>query len=228
MSRGAIGVLMLETRFPRPPGDIGNPETFDFPMLYQTVRGASPKAVVEDRETGLLTPFVTAGHDLVERGAVALTTSCGFLTLFQKELTAALPVPVATSALLQVPLIDAVLPDGQRAGILTISAQNLTADHLAAVGVPEDTPIGSTEGGIEFTDAILGNRETLDFALAEVDNVEAAQDLCRRHPEVGAICLECTNMPPYAAAIQAATGRPVYSIVTLVEWLHASAQTFRA
>lgn len=95
-----LGVLMLDTRFPRVVGDIGNPLTFDFPVLYRTLRGASPQRVVRERDPALLAPFIDAGRALVEQGATAITTSCGFLVLFQRELKAALPVPVWTSSLL--------------------------------------------------------------------------------------------------------------------------------
>ena len=39
---------------------------------------------------------------------------------------------------------------------------------------------------------------------------------------VGAIVLECTNMAPYADDIRRATGLPVFSILTLINWFQAS------
>jgi len=62
----------------------------------------------------------------------------------------------------------------------------------------------------------------LDVEAARRENVEAARDLMERHPEVGAIVLECTNMPPYAAAIREATGLPVFDITTLVRMVYAA------
>src|SRR3712207_6826773 len=115
-----LGILMLETRFPRIPGDMGHAGTWPFPVLYHVVRGASPERVVLDGARGLLPGFVAAARDLVSLGAEAITTSCGFLSLFQRELQAAVGVPVNTSSLLQVPWVQAMLPPGRRAGILTV------------------------------------------------------------------------------------------------------------
>lgn len=217
----AIGILMLEARFPRIPGDMGNALTWPFPVHYKIVRGATPDRVVRQNATGLLPLFIEAAQELVRDGVDGITTNCGFLSLMQAELQAAIPVPVATSSLMQVAQVNAILPAGKRAGILTISGSTLTPDHLRAANAPLDTPIASTESGQEFTRAILGNEIQLDVAKARQDNVEAAQTLVDAHPDIGAIVLECTNMVPYAADIRAATGRPVYSIETFVTWFHA-------
>ena len=154
-------------------------------------------------------------------GADGITTNCGFLSVFQQELSEALQVPVATSSLMQVELVNRLLPPGKKAAILTISASALTPEHLIAAGVPETTPVGSTEGGREFTRAILGNELEIDVEAARQDNIDAALALCARHPDIGAIVLECTNMVPYAADIRAATGVPVFSIESFISWFQA-------
>jgi len=217
----AVGILMLEARFPRIPGDMGNATTWPFPVLYKVVRDASPDRVVRRRAEGLLDAFIAAARELIADGADGITTNCGFLALFQREIADAVGVPVATSSLMQVPLVDRMLPKGKRAGVLRISASTLTPEHLAGAGCPPDVPVGGTEGGREFTRVILGNEPELDVEAARRDNVEAALALVDRHPELGAIVLECTNMVPYAADISAATGLPVYSIVSFVTWFHA-------
>lgn len=218
----AVGILMLETRFPRIKGDIGNPETFSYPVSYRTVEGASPDRVIVQNANGLLEPFLAAGHELAAEGCLAVTTSCGFLVRFQAELAAALPVPVMTSSLLQVELINRLLPKNKCAGILTIAASNLDPELLALAGVPPQTPVGTTEGGQEFTRAIMENRAKLDIDAARADNVEAALKLCGDHPEVGAIVLECTNMAPYAGDISNAVGLPVFSIVDFLNWFQGA------
>lgn len=217
-----LGVLMLEARFPRILGDMGNGATWPFPVLYKVVSGASPEKVVLKGAAGLLPDFVAAAQELVRLGAEAITTNCGFLSLFQQELAAAINVPVATSSLMQVPWVQATLPPGKRVGLVTVSAATLTPQHLAAVGVAADTPVTGTENGREFFRVLIrAEKEEMDIDLAEQDVVEAAQRLVAAHPEVGAIVLECTNMPPYAAAVQAATGLPVYDIYSMVTWFHA-------
>ena len=127
-----VGILMLETRFPRIPGDMGNAATWPFPVLYKVVPGASPRRVVCDKAEGLLDAFLDAAEELVHLGADGITTTCGFLSLFQREIAAHVGVPVATSSLMQIPLIERVLPPGKRVGILTVSAANLTGEHLLA------------------------------------------------------------------------------------------------
>ena len=108
----ALGVLMLEARFPRIPGDMGNAGTWPFPVLLRVVRGASPERVVLAGAPGLLDPLVEAARDLVDLGAEGITTNCGFLSLFQRELAERVGVPVATSSLMQVPMVQATLPPG--------------------------------------------------------------------------------------------------------------------
>ena len=99
-----LGILMLEARFPRIPGDMGNARTWDFPVLYKIVKGASPDVVVLRQAEGMLQAFVDAARELAALGACGITTNCGFLSLFQNELAAACQVPVLASSLMQVPM----------------------------------------------------------------------------------------------------------------------------
>ncbi len=221
ISGASVGILMLDAQFPRIPGDMGNARTWPFPVLYRIVRNASPDLVVRQGAEGMLGAFIDAARELVKDGVDGITTNCGFLSLFQDELAEAVPVPVATSSMMQVDMVNRILPAGKRAGILTISASTLTDEHLRKAQVPDGTPIGTTEGGSEFTTAILENALTLDVDKARDDNVEAALALQAGNPDLGAIVLECTNMCPYAADIQQATGLPVFSIVTFINWFQA-------
>lgn len=218
----AVGILMLDARFPRIPGDVGHAATWPFPVLYRVVRGASPDRVVRRAAEGLLQPFLDAAADLVRDGADGLVTNCGFLSILQKEIAAHVGVPVATSALMQVPLIERLLPPGRRVGIVTISKESLTPRHLAAAGVAPDTPIAGTEHGAEFSRVILSDELELDPAAAEADVLAAARGLADRHPDVGAILLECTNMGPYSAAVQRGTGLPVFDMAGFVRWFQSA------
>jgi hypothetical protein len=217
-----LGILMLEAKFPRIPGDMGNATTWPFPVLYRVVTGASPEKVVLNGAAGLLPSFIEAAQELVRLGAEAITTNCGFLSLFQKEMAAAIAVPVATSSLLQVPWVQATLPPGKRVGIVTISGATLTPAHLTGAGVPLDTPMIGTETGREFFRVLIkAEKDDLDVALAEQDVVKAGRELVARHSDIGAIVLECTNMPPYAAALQEAVGLPVYDVYSMITWFQA-------
>ncbi|WP_236042545.1 aspartate/glutamate racemase family protein [Roseibium aggregatum] len=213
---------MLEARFPRIPGDMGNALTWPFPVLYKVVRDATPDRVVRNKASGLLDTFIGAARELVADGVDGITTNCGFLALFQDELAEAVPVPVLTSSLMQVAMVNRTLAGGKRAGVLTISGSTLTPLHLEKAGVPEGTPLGTTEGGCEFTRVILDNELELDVELARRDNVEAALRLQADNSDLGAIVLECTNMIPYAADIRRATGLPVYSIENFVRWFQGA------
>ena len=213
-----VGILMLETRFPRVEGDIGNATTWPFPVMYRGVSGASPDSVVRHRGEGLLDAFIEAGQDLIRHGADGITTTCGFLSLFQDELSKALDVPVATSSLIQVPLVERLLPPGKRVGILTISEAILSSDHLKSVGVDPNTPIVGTDSGHHFSSAILDDKIELDIEVSRMDLLDAGQTLLTNHLDIGAFVLECTNMVPYAADLRRAFGLPVYSIYTLLTW----------
>ena len=222
----SVGILMLEARFPRILGDMGHAGTWDFPVLYKVVRNASPDRVVRKGAEGLLDAFVEAAKELEADGADGITTNCGFLSLYQAELTKAVGIQVLTSSLMQVPVVNALLGQSKRAGVLTISGSTLTPAHLTAAGAPKDTPIGTTEGS-HFSDAILNDAFELDPIVAESDNVEAAQEMVQHYPDMGAIVLECTNMTPYAGAIRAATGLPVFSMVSFVNWFQSGLQPAR-
>jgi hypothetical protein len=216
-----VGILMLETRFPRIPGDMGNALTWPFPVLFKVVPGASPRRVVYEKAQGLLDDFLEAAAELVRLGADGITTTCGFLSLYQRELAAHAGVPVAASSLMQVPLIERVLPPGKRVGVLTISAASLTRDHLRAAGADPETPVIGTDAGREFTRAILNDEPSLDCAAAERDIIDAGDELVARHPETAAVVLECTNMVPYGRALSEHLRLPVYSIYSFVSWFQA-------
>jgi Asp/Glu/hydantoin racemase len=217
----SVGILMLEARFPRIPGDMGNALTWPFPVHYKVVRDASPDRVVRNGAEGLYERFLDAARELVEDGVDGITTNCGFLALFQEELSEALKVPVATSSLMQVPMVERLLPPGKRVGILTISAASLSKEHLAKAGCALDTAIAGTPEHGEFTTSILDNGLQLDVEKARRENVDAAVKFATIHPELGAIVLECTNMVPYAADIRAATGLPVFTIYNFICWFQA-------
>jgi len=217
-----LGVLMLDTRFTRFVGDIGNPQSYDEPVLFEVVRGATVDKVVPARTPPLIDDFIAAGERLIARGADAITTGCGFLVLNQTELAARLAVPVATSSLLLIPTLMKLLPAGKRLGVLTFSARDLTPAHFGAAGAPTDTPVeGVVQGGV-FQSAIYEQPCEDGIPAREAEVVAAARRLTARHTEVGAILFECTNFPPHRAAVDAATGLPVYDVFTLIGLLRSA------
>jgi Asp/Glu/hydantoin racemase len=219
-----VGILMLDTRFPRIPGDMGHADTFPFPVRYHRVPGASPDLVVRRGAAGLLPAFVEGARQLEREGVGAVTTNCGFLVKYQPELAAAVRVPVLTSSLLLVPLVHRMLPPGRRVGILTVNSTGLGDEHLRGAGIGGDIPlaVAGLEGEKEFTRVLLGDEAELDVDQAREEHVRVARRLVTDHPDIGAIVLECTNMPPYAADVQRATGLPVFDIVSLVTLVHGA------
>jgi Asp/Glu/Hydantoin racemase len=217
-----VGILVLDTQFPRAPGDIGNATTFDFPVLYHRVAGASSDRVVRGTGRELLPSFVEGARALEREGARAITTSCGFLARFQSDLAAAVSVPVFTSSLLLVPLVHRMLAPGRAVGILTVDASSLGRAHLAGAGITPEMPIAvaGLETEKEFTRVLLEDALEFDLAAARQEHVDVARRLAAAHPEVGALVLECTNMPPFRADVQAATGLPVFDVTSLIRMVH--------
>ena len=218
----SVGVLLLDTRFPRIPGDIGNASTFDFPVRYHRVAGASSDRVVRGAGRELLPLFVEGARVLEREGVRAITTSCGFLARFQEELAAAVRIPVFTSSLMLVPLVHRMLPPDRAVGIMTVDASSLRAEHFAGAGITPEmrVVVAGLETEKEFTRVLLGDLSTLDVEAARAEHVAVARRFIAAHPEIGAIVLECTNMPPYRTDVQAATGVPVFDITTLVGMVH--------
>ncbi len=216
-----LGILMLESRFPRVIGEMGNALTWPFPVHYKIVRGASPEKVVLGGAKGLLNHFIDAAQELMADGVDGITTNCGFLAIFQAEIAAACDIPVATSSLMQYRMIQPLVPPATQVGILTISKESLSEQHLQAAGVDLEVPVVGTDRDGEFARTILDDEEFLNIELAEKDLLKAAHQLTEEHPQVGAILLECTNMSPYSAAIQKMTGLPVFDIYSFMLWFHS-------
>lgn len=216
----AIGVVMLDTRFPRPPGDIGHADTFCVPVRRRVVEAAWPRRVVASaaalQGSGLLPRFEQAVRELAAAGAQVITTSCGFLVLLQRELQAVAEQPVLSSALLLLPELLRAEP---RVGVLTIDAAALGTEHLHAAGVSTDRLGDVCVQGMdpqgEFARTILGNLPAWDAAVVHADVLAAAQALRVREPGLTTLVLECTNLPPYAADIARATGWRVLSLLDL-------------
>lgn len=221
VSEGFLGVIVLDTHFPRPPGDIGCPETWaraGIPARLLTVPGASARRVVQTQDPALLGPFIDAARSLAADGARLITTSCGFLAGWQTELQAAVPVPVITSSLLQCANLPAP-------GVVTFDAASLHPSLLLKAGVPAGMPVQGLAPGCELQSRILADDTVLDLAQAQRDVVSAAIQLVSRHPQVQTVVLECTNMPPYRDAVAQAIGRPVHDLET---WLLARWKELRA
>jgi Asp/Glu/hydantoin racemase len=218
-----IGILMLDTIFPRIPGDIGNARSYDISVRYKIVKNAKPDRIMGDKPNAeLLKPFVKAARELEAEGVKAITTSCGFLAAFQKELADAVQIPVFTSALILVPLVRSMINRDKKIGIFTERAQFMNEGHFTKVGwSSKDIPVvisGMPEGS-RFTTLFIGNHYEEDREVLQ----ECMEELTRRHmnehPDTGAIILECTNFGPFSRHVQDIAKVPVFGINQLLEFV---------
>ena len=220
----SIGILILDAAYPCVPGNVGNASTFDFPVRYKVVKNASIDRLLNQRDPSLLDPFIEAARELQDEGVKAVTGACGFMALFQRQVADALDIPVFLSSLLQVPFIHQMLPRGRKIGIISADSSALTLEHFSSVGISPDIPLvfGGMENQVEFRDAVLLEKGTLDSAQIQREVVEIAEQMVSRDPDIAVIVLECSDLPPYAAAIQAAVNRPVFDFITMIQYVHSS------
>ena len=222
----AVGILMIEGYFPRPPGAIGNATTFPFPVLHRVVKGATggrtvrelPRLAADSEEyRAAVSPWIEGALALEREGVRAITTSCGFAALFQRELTEAVEVPVFATSLLLCPLISQMLKPGKRVGVITADGRTLTERHLAGAGVePRDVAIAGLEDCPLFEEMSYQDRHDIDLAQLEREVVGTARRLVESESSVGAILFECSLLPPYAGAVQQAVRLPVFDFTHLV------------
>jgi aspartate/glutamate racemase len=218
----SIGILILDAAYPCIPGNVGNASTFPFPVRYKVVKEASIERLIKKRDKTLVQPFIDAAIELQEEGVKAITGACGFMALFQREVSDAVDVPVFLSSLLQIPFIYQIKK--QKIGIITADSKSLTPEHFISVGVNEEIPllIGGMEDQKEFREAILEEKGALDSDLIEREVVDVAKKLITKNPDIGALVLECSDLPPYAHAIQKEVNLPIFDFTTMIQYVHTA------
>ena len=214
---------MLDTQFLRPLGDVGNPDSWPFPVLIERANGAFAQPVVSGTYAGIES-FIEAGQRLIERGACAVTTTCGFLVRHQRALETALAVPVRTSTLLSYRALQHKLDESRQVAILTIDKAALDPSVRAAAGIPDDALIFDLPAESHFRRAILDAASPLNPQIAEDEWISLARSVQSAHPDIGQWLFECANMPPYADAVAEATGLAVYDALTMGKTLYRSVQ----
>jgi len=206
------------------PGNIMHPETFRFPLKFIRVKGANYRTVVEQSNEAVLAEMIKAAREMEAAGVKVITTSCGFNAIYQKELANAVAVPVFSSSLMQVPMVYNMLKQGQQIGIITADKKHLTRAHLEAAGIASSIPvcIMGVENTEEFSKARTDPGARVDPGKFIQEVVDVAKTLATKNQNLGAIVLECTDLPPAAAAIREKFGLPVFDIVTLMNMVYAS------
>lgn len=203
------------------PGNSTNPETFAFPVSYCRVKGANIHTILEKPSQAVLRSMIAEARTMETRGIRAITTSCGFNAVFQRELAEAVSVPVFTSSLIQVPMVRNMLPRQRTVGILTAKKSALTEKHLRRVGITDFNSIHveGLEACTEWNKIFSSPDEEIDIPTVENDIIRLARSMTERS-DIGAFVLECTDLPPFADAVRKATGHPVFDIVTLTNYVY--------
>ena len=218
----SVGIVYIENvHYPMLPGNVVNAYTYDFPVRMKAVPNISNERVFSGDPTILDDVIATAKHMVDKEGVRAICSACGFFGNFHKEVAKELDVPVALSSLVQLPWIRSLLKPGQKIGILTANKSMFTPELLRSCCVEDhiDLIVKDMMNAQQFS-AIIEDRGYFDNKKVQEEVVSAACELFENGDDIGAILLECSDMPPYAAAIQEATQVPVFDFITLIKWLH--------
>lgn len=218
----SIGILILDASYPCIPGNIGNASTFPFSVRYEKVQGASIDRLLNQQDPDLAAPFIDAAQKLYNSGVRAITGACGFMALFQQEVAATIDIPVFLSSLLQISFMYQIT--GKKVGIITANASCLKPKHFTSTGISDELPmvIAGMENQPEFRDAILKEKGTLDSLRIQKEVVDVASKMVKNNPDIGTILLECSDLPPYAHAVQNEVGLPVFDFFTMIDYVHTT------
>ena len=216
----AIGILVLDLWYPYLPGNVANASTYNFPVQYKILRGSTIPQILSADPT-LLDLIVEGGRELEKQGARAIVGACGYFGNYQKEAAAILDVPVFLSSVLQIPIIRRGLKPNQKIGVICAVADSLTPKLLSQCGIDDlsNVVIAGAQDLPEFQN-ILQCTGSFNSHEIEQQLVELAKQLVNDNPDIGAILLECSDMPPYAWAIQNAVRLPVLDFTTLIDWVY--------
>ena len=215
----SVGILLLDVRQTFIPGDVGNATSYDYPVLYRTVPGASPARVfVGDPE--LNHAVVEAAQELEAQGVKGISSDCGFFVNFQDLVREAVDVPVFMSSLIQMPMVSSFLGREQTLGVLTANTTALGNQVLELSGIEPDRElvIRGMQDNPRWNAAFKDPGEEVDSDVIEAEVVKEAAAMKESSPRLGAVLLECSLMPPYAKAVHEATGVPVFDFMTLINY----------
>ena len=219
----AVGIIAVDLVYPKLPGNVVNATTFDFPVLYKKVSFEIEQLFAGDPELEKM--IVEAAKELVADGARAIIGACGYFAHFQKSVAAAVNVPVFMSSLCQLPIIKIGLKPEQKILVMCASGDSVNQEFFSKVGANVDVCVIQDVGSMESFAPIRWGKTVMDNKKLTEDLAALAVKAVEAHPEVGAILLECSDLPPYACEIQRATGLPVFDFISLINWVeHAVVQ----
>lgn len=217
----SVGILYLDDCwYPTVPGNVANLSTYDFPVVMKVVPNCTQDRIHVGDPT-LVDDIIRAAKQLEREGARAICGACGFFGNFQEEVREAVDIPVYLSSVVQIPWIQVGLKSTQVIGMLTADSQGITDRLYNSCGVMDTNRVvvKGLENLTEFS-AVIESRGTFNNTVVREEVVTAAVELVEDNPNIGAILLECSDLPPYAADIQRATGLPVYDFISMINWAH--------
>jgi len=219
----AIGILLLDTCVPFIPGDVANATTYSFPVRFQKVEGFTVARAL-DKDPTVFDDLLIAAKSLVQQGVRAITGDCGFMGIHQRKLAQALDVPVFLSSLIQIAFISCLIGPDAKVGVITADSKSLNADLLAAVGISDasNVIVAGLEDQPNFYRFAIEETGVLDTKAVEMEVVSVGRQMVADHRQVRAILLECSLIPPYSAAIQAAVNLPVFDYITMINFVFSA------
>lgn len=213
-----VGVIQLNTNFPRPLGDIGNPQTFTCCSIITKLDLATVADVVSSEiiDGERLREMVSVAQNMEAQGCNLITTSCGFLGPVQSHVQQHLKIPFVSTSLLVLPFLRTVYPNPSDIGVLTFDSRALRPHHFVGHDI-EGIQIIGLETETELYRVISTDEASLDLKRAEREVISLVQDLIAEH-QVKCIVFECTNLSPYKDAVRRETGVAVFDLVDLVNF----------
>lgn len=217
----SVGILFLdECWYPILPGNVANLTTYDFPVVLKVVPNCTQERIHAGDPT-LIDDVIRAAKQFEAEGARVICGACGFFGNFQEQVANAVDIPVFLSSVVQLPWIKTGLKSTQRVGMLTADSHGITPALYKSCGIDSpDYVVVKDLGRLPEFSAIIESRGSFDNDIVREEVVNAALELVRDNPDIGAILLECSDLPPYAADIQRAVGLPVYDFITMIRWAH--------
>jgi len=205
-------------------GNSTNPASYEYPVRLNPVRGANVHTILEKPDRAVLLTMIADAKLMAAQGIKAITTSCGFNAVFQRDLAEATGVPVFTSSLLQVPFARQLNGPTSEICIITANAEALSPTHLRSVGIAsqDGLHIVGLEQCPEWNRMFAEPDTEINLDRIEQEVLATARRALNTHPGIRAFVLECTDLPPYSAAIRRQSGLPVFDFISMVNYVHSS------
>lgn len=218
-----IGIIYIEDIwYPLLPGNIVNGSTFSFPVRLAPVKGLTAEALF-NKKKGVYEAIYAACKQLQREGVRAISGACGFFGNYQEQIRSDFDIPVALSSLVQLPWIAGLLKPDEKIGVLTADSKSFTPFLLRSCGIDEKLEKRLVVMGMEDTkefSCVIKNFGHFHVGHACQELVDRAKDLLHTGEPIGAILLECSDMPPFAAEVQREVRLPVWDFTTLINWLY--------